>query len=137
MADWIKGVTMDEFFNRIGNVAAGNGGACPILSTFKFGFGYVDESGGTPDLLDIPSTLEEIPGVVLTGDLGVTYNGGKILCTCLVKEGDVVAPIKVSVAGIYDTTGALIAAANFYPDWITPDEEYRVNIGLVFTANGE
>lgn len=140
MADWIKSVTMDLFFDMIGQAAVGNG-SCAVVTSFKLGYGWVDETGDTPVLSDLTGTETDIPGIIFTGtkldgDMIVNYSGGVLMCQCIVDQGSISQPEKVSCIGIYDQENNIMAAAVFYPDWITPDEEYRINVYLNFPTSG-
>lgn len=142
MADYIKTVTCDAYFNSIGSVASGAGGSCPVITSFQVGYGWVDETGETPILTDLEGTEDEVPGSFFTGtkadlDMTVSYSGGTVLIQCVVAEGSVSVPQKASAIGIFDQSGNMISAAAFYPDWITPTEEYRVNVYMNFPISGE
>lgn len=137
---WIKTTTMDTFFDRIGQKAIGIG-SCAVITSFKIGYGWVNESGAEPVIDDLDGTQTDIPGTFFTGtivdgDMSVAYSGGVILCQCTIEEGALSEASKASVIGIYDQDGGLIAAAVFYPDWITPDEEYRINVHINFPTSG-
>jgi hypothetical protein len=142
MADYIKTVTCDSYFNSIGAVSAGSGGSCPVITSFKVGYGWVDEAGETPILTDLNGTETNVPGIFFTGtkadlDMTVSYSGGTLLMQCVVAEGSVSEPEKASAIGIFDQNGNMIAAAAFYPDWITPTEEYRINVYINFPVFGD
>ena len=138
--EWIKTTTMDWFFERVGLAAIGTG-SCAQIASFKIGYGWVDESGSTPILMDLTGAETAIPGefyegTVVGGQLAITYSGGVLLCACTVPEGALSEAHKASVIGLYDQDGELLAAAVFYPDWMTPDEEYRLNVNINFPTSG-
>lgn len=140
MSDWIKTKAMDLFFNRIGAAAKGTG-TCAQFTTFKVGYGWVDESGETPELSALVGDETDIPaeffvGSVTGGQMTVDYSIGVITCQCTIPVDSLVAPEKASVIGIFDQDDGLIAAAVFYPDWVLPEEEYRLNVYLNFPTSG-
>jgi hypothetical protein len=138
--EWVKTATADWFFERVGRAALGEG-ACAQVTSFKLGYGWVDESTSPPTLSDLTGAETEIPGVFFSGSIAegkmlASYSGGVLLCQCIVEAGDLLAAEKASAIGIYDQDGGLIAAAVFYPDWVTPDEEYRTNVYVNFPTSG-
>lgn len=140
MSDWIKTTTMDWFFTRIGQAAIGTG-SCAVITSFKVGYGWVDESGAEPVLADLDGTQTDVPGAFFTGtvadgDMIVGYSGGVLLSQCTIATGELIEAQKASVIGLYDQDDELLAAAVFYPDWVTPDEDYKINVHMNFPTSG-
>jgi hypothetical protein len=133
MADtaWLRAKILNRYYDKVGNVAAG-AGACPVITTFGVGYGLVDESGDTPVLAAIPPDLAAVPAEFHVGAPVVAYSNGNLVSQCIVPQGSVGSPVKGNVVGLYDQAGDLVAVCTTYPDWITPDEDFRVNITMSF-----
>lgn len=140
MSDWIKTTASDQFYQRIGNAAMASG-SCAQATLFKVGYGWVDEGVSPPLLTTLTGAETDIPGAFLTGtkvdgEMTVSYSGGVLLIQCTVEAGSVSAATKMSTIGIYDQDGGLMAAAVFYPDWLTPDEECVLSVYINFPTSG-
>lgn len=131
-AAWKQARILPRLYER--EAAALVGAApCVVITTFRLGFGWLGAgTGGVPEPLPPPSGADDIPGVLYEGEILGAPNGTTALVQCLVPEGAVSSPAQASVIGLFDQTGALVAAVTFLPEWITPDKRYEHHVHVTF-----
>ncbi len=112
-------------------------GACPRITSFRAGYGWIDESGETPELLPLPTNAEGIPGEIFSGSPEASLSDGRALFVCAIPEDAVATPRKCTVIGLFDHEGELAAVASFLPEWLTPGKRYENLIYITFPLAGE
>jgi hypothetical protein len=140
MADsWESSILLNRYYEKVGRAAAGIG-ACPRLTTFKAGLGYIDENvpeGESPTVLPIPYDLGEVPGVFYEGAIEASYADGSTVCKCTIPAGGVSDPKKCSVFGLYDQDDELVAVCVSLPDWVSPSDQYTAYPSINFPIQTE
>jgi len=131
---WEGSLLLNRYYEKVGRAAAGIG-TCPRFTTFKAGYGFVDEDvpdGEVPTILTVPADLEEVPSVFYSGNVVASYSNGSTLCQCTIPEAGVSTPKKCSVIGVYDQDAELVAVCVTLPDWVTPSEQYTAYPSINF-----
>lgn len=109
---------------------------CPRIRAFRLGYGYIDDSGATPQIQTIPDDLADIPAVFFAGTPESAASDGRALFSCVVPEGAVAVPTRCSMLGLYDQDDELVAVAQFLPAWINPDEANTYRPFIDFPTEG-
>lgn len=116
---------MDRYYDLSGLSSIGQQvGSKFEIASFKFGYGFVDESGPVPILLPIPSDTASIGGVFFTGVPQMSYSNGRLLLRCEMPKGSIATgqTKHSSVCGIFDKDDNLLAATVTQPSWLTEDD---------------
>lgn len=130
-SQWLQAKILNRYYNRIA-AAAQASGTCPQIAKFGLGYGYVNETQSPPELSSIPGTIAAVPSEFYTGIPVFDYSGGTLSVQCSVPQGTFGSPVKCNFAGLYDQDDILIAAAVYYPDWISPEDDWLTNVYIVF-----
>lgn len=120
---------MDRYYDLISLSAIGQESGHKFeIASFKFGYGFVDESGDEPILLPVPSDTSAIGGVFFTGTPQLSYSNGRILLRCEMPKGSIPqGQVKhSSICGVFDKNDNLLCAMVSPPAWLTEDDLHVV-----------
>lgn len=109
-----------------------NAGPCVRITSFAIGRGWIDETGPVPLPLPPPFDATTVPGELYRGPTEGSASDTTALVKCVVPAGTVDRPGQATVIGLFDQTGALVAAVSFLPEWLTPDKTYEHFLHLNF-----
>ena len=130
--NWQSSKILNTYYEKVARAAAGIG-SCPVITSFKAGFGYVDETDpAAPFIEELPGGIDSVPAVFYEGGATAQYSNGIVAVVCQIPLGAVSEPTRFSVVGIYDQDDELIAISVTLPDWITPNETYDIYPTLTF-----
>lgn len=121
--DFSRATILPKFYERLGQTIAGTGTPM-VITSFKFGYGYIDETTNPPTFLQVPDTITAIPAAFYTGNTECLYDSGRVLVRCHMPAGGVATPKKMSMAGFFDGQGNLVAVLQNLPDWLTPTDDH-------------
>lgn len=121
--EFSRATILPKFYDRIAGTIAGTETPM-VITSFKFGHGYIDETTNPPTFLQVPDTITAIPAAFYTGTTECLAADGRVLVRCHMPVGGVSTPKKMSMAGFYDGQGNLIAVLQSLPDWLTPTDDH-------------
>jgi len=129
---WKQARVLGAYYSRLARALLGET-ACPVARTFRIAPGWLDDTKDPPQPVEPPFDASALPAdPVFSGTVSGSASDKSALLTCVVPEGAVSAPTRVTAIGIYDQSDTLIAAASFLPEWITPDKEFENLIHVTF-----